>query len=149
MYPQCLYCLLLIIQICHLPIQINSEGILHLLLDLKPNKVPGPDTIPARVLKELAYELAPVLAVIYETTLEQGCLPAEWKNANVVPKFKKNNRSCLLNYHPVSLTIYDVNCLSILFALIFLTTCKNIIFCVISNMLFTLAIPVRLSSYLL
>ena len=36
--------------------------------------------------------------------MEQSCLPTEWKNANVVPIFKKNDRSCLLNYHPVSLT---------------------------------------------
>ena len=47
------------------PIQIDPEGILHLLLDLKPNKAPGPDEIPARLLRELAYELAPVLAVLY------------------------------------------------------------------------------------
>ena len=72
-------------------IQICSEGILKLLLDLKPNKAPGPDKIPARLLRELAYELAPVLAIIFETTLVQGCLPAEWKNANVVPIFKKKD----------------------------------------------------------
>ena len=83
------------------PIQINSEGILHLLLDLKSNIAPGPDKIPARLLKELAYELAPVLAVLYK---EQSCLPTEWKNANVVPIFKKKNRACPLNYRPVSLT---------------------------------------------
>ena len=49
-------------------IRINSEGILHLLLDLKSNKAPGPDKIPARLLKKLAYELAPVyiLAVLYK-----------------------------------------------------------------------------------
>ena len=38
-----------------MPIQIDPEGILHLLLDLKPNKAPGPNKIPARLLKELAY----------------------------------------------------------------------------------------------
>ena len=52
------------------PIQISSEGILHFLLKLKPNKAPGSNTIPAHLLKELAYEFAPVLAVIYEATLE-------------------------------------------------------------------------------
>ena len=38
-----------------LPIQINSEVILHLLLDLKPNKAPGSNTICAHLLMELAY----------------------------------------------------------------------------------------------
>ena len=60
-------------------LQIDPEGILHLLLNLKPNKDPGPDKIPTRLLKELAYELAPVLAVLYTATLEQSCLPTEWK----------------------------------------------------------------------
>ena len=31
------------------PIQINSEGILHLLLDLKPNKALEPDKTPAHL----------------------------------------------------------------------------------------------------
>ena len=37
------------------PIQINFEVILHLILDLKPNKVPWPNIICAHLLKELAY----------------------------------------------------------------------------------------------
>ena len=49
------YCRVAIIQIVMLPIKINSEYILHLLLDLKPNKAPGSDKIPARLLKELAW----------------------------------------------------------------------------------------------
>ena len=44
------------------------------------------------------------MAVLYRATLEQSCLPTEWENANVVPIFKKNDRSCSLNYRPVSLT---------------------------------------------
>ena len=51
-----------------LPIQIDPESILHLLLDLKPNKAPRPDKIPARLLKELAYELAPVLTGLYRAS---------------------------------------------------------------------------------
>ena len=42
------------------PIQTNYDGILHFLLDLKPNKASGPDAIPVHLLKELAYEFAPV-----------------------------------------------------------------------------------------
>ena len=109
---------------------------------LKPNKAPGPDTIPARLLKELAYELAPVLAVIYEATLEQGCLSAEWKNANVVPIFKK---SCLLNYRPVSLTSICCKLFEHIICSNIFDHLQDIIFCVISNMVSALAIPMRLS----
>ena len=84
-------------------IQFTSEGILHLLLDLKPNKPPGPDRIPAHLLKEQAYELVVVLALLYKADMEQECLPTKWKNANVVPIFK-NDWSYLLNYPSVSPT---------------------------------------------
>ena len=73
-------------------IQVNSEGILHLLLDLKPNKAPGPDKTPACLLNELACELADWQ--YYKVILEQSCLPAEWKNTNVVPIINKNDQSC-------------------------------------------------------
>ena len=72
-------------------IQICSEGMLKLLLDLESKKAPGPDKIPARLLRELAYEIAPVLAITFKATLGQGCLPAEWRNPNVVPIFKKKD----------------------------------------------------------
>ena len=42
------------------------------MLDLKPNKVPGPDKIPTHPLKELAYEITPILVVLYKATLEQS-----------------------------------------------------------------------------
>ena len=73
----------MVIHIRILPIIItvcNSKVIFHLLLDLKPNKAPMPNTIPVCLLKELAYEFTPVIAVICKATLEQGCLPTEWNN---------------------------------------------------------------------
>jgi len=59
------------------------------LQNLKPSKAPGPDKIPTCLLKELAFEFAPSLAVIYKASLGQGQLPQEWKNANIVPIYKK------------------------------------------------------------
>jgi len=86
------------------PIQIDINGIVQLLQNLKPSKAPGPDKIPTRLLKELAFEFAPSLAVVFKASLGQGQLPQEWKHANVVPIYKKGDRSSPLNYRPVSLT---------------------------------------------
>ena len=86
------------------PIDISTEGIIHLLENLDTSKAPGPDKVPTRLLKELAFEFGPILSVIYKASLEQGQLPHDWKNANVVPIYKKDDRSCPLNYRPVSLT---------------------------------------------
>ena len=35
---------------------------------------------------------------------KEGIVPAEWKEANVTPLFKKGSRSKTENYRPVSLT---------------------------------------------
>ena len=45
-------------------LQIHMEGVLHLLLSLKISQATGPDKIPDRLLKELAYQISPVLTFI-------------------------------------------------------------------------------------
>ena len=51
----------------------------NILSQLDPHKAEGPDGIPARVLKELAFDLAPILTHLYQQSLNTGTLPAEWK----------------------------------------------------------------------
>ena len=87
-----------------LPINISVNGVQQLLGNLNVHKSTGPDCIPARLLKELSMELAPALSHIFQASLQQGCIPTEWKKANIVPIFKKGNRSLPSNYRPVSLT---------------------------------------------
>ena len=45
------------------PLQIHTEGILHLLLSLKISKATCSDKIPSHLLKELAYQIFSVLTV--------------------------------------------------------------------------------------
>ena len=71
---------------------------------LKTGKSPGPDGVHPKVLKELSAVLAKPLAIIFNKSFESGCLPNEWKIANVIPIFKKGNRHSPANYRPVSLT---------------------------------------------
>ena len=80
-------------------------GVQKLLNRLKPNKACGPDKIPNRVLKELAPVLAPPLTALYNKSLEEGTVPAEWRHAFVTPVYKKGDKHSPSNYRPVSLTV--------------------------------------------
>ena len=84
-------------------ITINPVGVADLLSNIKPFKASGPDDIPAFLLKEIAIQIAPSLAVVFQASLNQ---PADWKIAHVVPVhvFKKGDKSSPNNYRPISLT---------------------------------------------
>jgi hypothetical protein len=85
-------------------IHITVEDIRKLLSKLDVNKSSGPDNIPARVLKELANELSPALQLLFSRSLSEGHLPTDWKEAAVIPLFKKGRKNQAKNYRPVSLT---------------------------------------------
>ena len=71
---------------------------------MKPHKVAGPDNIPTRLLKDYACELAPCLTLIFQASLTQGKIPADWKFGHVAPIFKKGDRHKASNYRPITLT---------------------------------------------
>ena len=86
------------------PITINSLGIKKLLSNLNPNKAIGPDKIPGHFLKFFSDDLADIYQVLFQASLDQGVLPADWKSANIVPLFKKGNKYLSENYRHISLT---------------------------------------------
>ncbi len=85
-------------------LNITTNGVEKLLTKLVTSKAPGPDNIPNTLLKELSAELAPVLTSLFNQSLHSGQLPDDWKNANVSPVFKKDDKHTASNYRPVSLT---------------------------------------------
>ena len=86
------------------PISVAVEGVASLLSNLDPCKASGPDGIPARFLKDMANDLAPSLTLIYQASLQQGCIPDEWKKVLFTPIYKNGDRSCPANYRLISLT---------------------------------------------
>ena len=75
-----------------------------LLSGLDPTKASGIDNVSSLILKELAEELAPVLAKIYEQSLKSGQLPSDWLKADITPVYKKGCKNLAGNYRPESLT---------------------------------------------
>ena len=85
-------------------IVVTKEGVTKLLKDLSPSKALGPDELHPRVLKELAIELGPIFAHLFQQSIDKGEIPKELSLANICPLFKKGDRSLACNYRPVSLT---------------------------------------------
>ena len=85
---------------------VSKEGVTKLLKgsNLNPSKALGPDELHPRVLKELASELGPVFAHLFQQSIDMGEMPKEWSLANICPLFKKADRSLACNYRTVSLT---------------------------------------------
>ena len=57
---------------------INPYGCLKLLKGLNPSKALGPDELHPRVLKELATELGPVFAHVFQQSIDTGEIPKEY-----------------------------------------------------------------------
>ena len=71
---------------------------------LKDNKSPGADGISPRLLKEIVDDISVPLAIAFNLSIQDGIVPREWKNANIIPIFKNGSRCKSENYRPVSLT---------------------------------------------
>ncbi|XP_072051494.1 uncharacterized protein [Amphiura filiformis] len=74
---------------------VSSDGVLKQLKTLSPNKAPGPDQLPSWFLKLAADELAPILTELFQCSLDEGILPKQWREANIVGIFKKETKASL------------------------------------------------------
>ena len=84
--------------------EIEETQILEALMDLKVDKSAGPDGILPRVLSESKYLITKPLKLLFDKSLNTGKVPRDWKDATVVPIYKKGKRDLAENYRPVSLT---------------------------------------------
>ncbi len=77
-----------------LPISsLGSKEVEDELRKLDTSKATGGDGIHPRILKECAGPLAQVLSLIFIKSFSSSSVPAAWKNANIVPIFKKGKKN--------------------------------------------------------
>ena len=82
----------------------SRESVVKFLSGIRPHKAPGPDNIYPKILVECAEELADVVLTIFKSSYDSGCVPTDWKLANITPLFKNGSKGDPSNYRPVSLT---------------------------------------------
>ena len=95
----------------------GSENMIAYISRLKTNKAGPEGDIPAKLLKENAEVLGPVLDSLFSRSLQEMSFPSPMKFADISPLFKDGSRFSKSNYRPVSklsgfskvfeMTIYD------------------------------------------
>jgi hypothetical protein len=75
-----------------LDLQISEEIVEKKLKELKLDKCPGLDGIHSKMLFELRKEISIPLAGLFSQSLETGVVPTDWKDAGVIPLFKKGKK---------------------------------------------------------
>ena len=84
-------------------IDVTQQNVIDVFSYLNVTKACRPDLISPRLLKEGASVISKPLTMIFNHSLQQGYLPARWKEANVTPIYKKEDRSSPSNHRPISL----------------------------------------------
>ena len=80
---------------------ITTEKVRRKIRQLKAHSAAGPDGISPKFLQQCSDQLAPVLAMIFRKSVNNGQVPEEWRTATVVPIYKKGAKSARLSCAPV------------------------------------------------
>ena len=60
---------------------------------MKENKSPGVDGISPKIVKGPVEQIIKPFAHVFNMSLQEGIVPLEWKEANIIPLFKKGSRN--------------------------------------------------------
>ena len=82
----------------------GPEDIEKACSELKSSSAPGPDGVPAVLLKTCKKELSQPLYHFWRSSLDSGEIPAELLLVLICPVHKGGSRSAPKNYRPVALT---------------------------------------------
>ena len=68
---------------------VTPEVVAKKINNMKENKSPGVDGILPKILKETVEQISMQLAHVFNVSLQEGIVPSEWKEANIISLFKK------------------------------------------------------------
>ena len=83
--------------------EITINEISDIMTGLNTKKAHGTDNISVNMIKLCGDHLCVPLKIIFDNILETGIFSNQWKQANVTPVHKKNNKQIITNYRPISL----------------------------------------------
>ena len=72
---------------------IIAEMLAKKIKAMNNNKSPGVDGIPPKLVMETVEQISIPLARVFNLSLKEVVVPFEWKEANIIPLFKKGSRN--------------------------------------------------------
>ena len=87
---------------------LTPDKIVEAISEIKLDSAPGPDGIPAILLKRCATSLCVPIHLLWSESMSSGIVPSFYKTGFVSPLFKKGSRCEPSNYRPVTLTSHIV-----------------------------------------
>lgn len=91
--------------------EISVQDVKDVLKNLDISKACGPDLVSPILLKEGADILASPFSIVFNRSLYSGYFPTLWKDANVTPIPKKDDKSLPSNFRPISLLSHVGKCM--------------------------------------
>ena len=98
-------------QTCKTDVTVAAPFVLDCIDMLSAGAAPGPDGIPAKMIKAAKHSFASMLSNILQNSLDSGDIPGILKLAFVKPIHKGDSRSDPANFRPVSLTSHLIKTL--------------------------------------
>jgi ribonuclease HI len=88
----------------HLP-DLTMEEVEQKVLSAKPWKAPGEDGLPAMVWRQLWPVVKDRVFHLFQTSLREGDIPSQWRNAKIIPLKKpgKSDYTLAKSWRPISL----------------------------------------------
>jgi len=81
----------------------TSDEVRKLMQNVDVSKACGHDGVGNKIIKICAEGIYKSFTDFINLSFKKVSYPMEWKRANVIPLYKKDNRSSITNYRPVSL----------------------------------------------
>ncbi len=91
-------------------IEISLKEVCNSLKRVKTGKACGPDGVSARVLKSCREQLTLPLHKLFQASLDQSKVPAQWKLSKIIPIPKTRSPKVNNDFRPVALTCVIFKC---------------------------------------
>lgn len=83
--------------------RVEPEEVMKITQTMRGGSAPGPDGLSPQAIKEIIGDIKLPLTHLFNMSISEGIFPRKFKNAKVVPLFKKGAKTDPANYRPISL----------------------------------------------